>query len=162
MPNDKPLNEFYLQLKSELEALTQLLAWFEQTIIPLIPEQCGWQSQLALVEGFTNAVRHAHHNLPCTTPIDLEVKLFQQSLEMRVFDQGQPFNLKEALEVQSSRNEQLRLQDSIFPEEGWGLIWIQQLTDELDYIRLPNERNCLVMRKKLIVQGADVCNGIEH
>ncbi|MDY7015920.1 MAG: ATP-binding protein, partial [Cyanobacteriota bacterium] len=34
-------------------------------------------------------------------------------------------------------------------EGGRGLLFIQQLTDEMSYIRTRDRRNCLIMRKNL-------------
>lgn len=99
---------------------------------------------MALVEAFTNAVRHAHQNLPKTTPIDLEVKLLPNFLEMRIWDRGQPFDFQAKLR----KGEQNV--DSIEKEGGRGLQFIKKLTDELQYLNLPNHRNCLVMRKKYL------------
>ena len=57
----------------------------------------AWQGGLIFAEGFTNVVRHAHQNLPPTTLIDLEVKLFDDYLEIRIWDRGQPFKLEAIL-----------------------------------------------------------------
>lgn len=142
MDNDKPLQQSRLQVKTDLQALTEVLQWFEQFTSPLLPKQFCWQCQLALVEGFTNAVRHAHRDLPQTTPIELELKVFAHCVEMRIWDQGQPFELEAKL------NEALRLPRNLKKESGRGLILMHQLTDELSYSRLSDQRNCLLMRKQ--------------
>lgn len=138
------LKQYHLQVKTELEALKEVLQWFEGLVFPLVPQKIGWQCEVALVEAFTNAVRHAHQNLPKTTPIDLEVKLLPNFLEMRIWDRGQPFDFQAKLR----KGEQNV--DSIEKEGGRGLQFIKKLTDELQYLNLPNHRNCLVMRKKYL------------
>jgi len=145
MNNEKPLQESRLQVETDLNALTEVLQWFEAFTSPLLPHQLQSQCQLAFVEGFTNAVRHAHYDLPQITPIELDLKLFTHGLEMRIWDKGQPFDfhakLQEALNLQND--------DPLSKEGGRGLIFMHQLTDELSYLREPDERNCLLMRKRL-------------
>lgn len=142
MKDDQLRVESHLQVETDLTALTAVLEWFEQIVLPLVPHHLWWEYQLILNEGFTNAVRHAHHNLPPTTPIDLEVKVFANSLEILIWDRGQPFNLEEKLEFI------LKHPSDPLEREGWrGLLLMQKLTNELHYIRTPDDRNCLVMRK---------------
>ncbi|MFP4009877.1 MAG: ATP-binding protein, partial [Spirulinaceae cyanobacterium] len=59
MQNDRPIQEFNLQLKTQLESLEEVLEWFEGIALKYLSDQAYWQCQLALTEGFTNAVRHA-------------------------------------------------------------------------------------------------------
>lgn len=141
MKSNPETRQYHLQVKTELEALKEVLQWFENLVFPLVPQRMGWQCEVALVEAFTNAVRHAHHNLPKTTPIDLEVKLLPNFIEMRIWDRGQPFDIQAKLR----KSEQ---EASLMEKEGGrGLQFIKKLTDELQYLNLPNHRNCLVMRK---------------
>ena len=142
-PNPKA-KQYHLQVKTELEALKEVLQWFEALVFPLVPQKIGWQCEVALVEAFTNAVRHAHQDLPETTPIDLEVELLPNSLEMRIWDRGQPFD------IQAKLRKGEKEANSMEKEGGRGLQFIKKLTDELQYLNLPNRRNCLVMRKHYI------------
>lgn len=144
MESNLEVKKYHLQVNSELEALKEVLQWFEGLVFPLVPQKMGWQCEVALVEAFTNVVRHAHHNLPQTTPIDLEVKLLPNFLEMRIWDRGQPFD------IQSKLSKSEREASSMEKEGGRGLQFIKKLTDELQYLNLPNNRNCLVMRKKYL------------
>ncbi len=144
MKANPQVKQYHLQVKTELEALKDVLQWFENLVFPLVPQKMGWQCEVALVEAFTNAVRHAHQNLPKATPIDLEVKLLPNALEMRIWDRGQPFDLQAKLRKGE------REAGSMEKEGGRGLQFIKKLTDELQYLNLPNHRNCLVMRKKYL------------
>ena len=144
MKSNPEARQYHLQVKTELEALKEVLQWFEGLVFPLVPQKMGWQCEVALVEAFTNAVRHAHQNLPQTTPIDLEVKLCPSFLEMRIWDRGQPFDIQAKLRTSE------REASSMEKEGGRGLQFIKKLTDELQYLNLPNEGNCLVMRKNYI------------
>ena len=144
MLDKKPIQHFCLQVDTELEALTEVLQWFEQVVTPFLTKQGFWQCQVALAEGFTNTVRHAHKNLPRNTTIDVEVNLFSRCLEIRIWNWGQPFDLNS--ELQSLNPEESNLLEK---EHGRGLLFMQRLTDELQYVRVPKGRNCLIMRKEL-------------
>ena len=157
MTKKRELQHFHLRVKTELEALKDVLQWFETVIFPSLPQKTGWQCEVALVEAFTNAVRHAHYNLPSSTPIDLEVKLFASFLEMRIWDRGLPFDLKAQLQADSETHT-----SSLDKEGGRGLQFMKRLTDELQYLNLPNRRNCLLMRKKYSSEQEnqlDFCQG---
>lgn len=148
MQNDRPIQEFNLQLKSQLESLEDLLKWFERIALKYLSDQAYWQCQLALTEGFTNAVRHAHKNLPATTPIDLKVLLFERVLEIQVWDCGQPFNLEAELHRRLEQKAyKLDCNLTELSEGGRGLVWMNELMDDLTYSRTPNHRNCLILRK---------------
>lgn len=137
---------FRLQVATELDNLIPVLQWFETNTQPFLPETAIWQCKVALAEGFTNTVRYAHQNLPSTTPIDLELIFFPQSLEMRIWDRGQPFDLSKKLEeIKQSPI------DPLDRESDRGLLFMQALTDSLQYIRLEDNRNCLIMYKKLVI-----------
>jgi len=56
-----------------------------------------YQCQLVVSEAFTNAVRHAHNNLPRETPIELEITVFNERLKIKTWDWGEPFDLKAKL-----------------------------------------------------------------
>lgn len=138
------VKQYHLQVQTELEALKEVLQWFEDLVFPLVPQKMGWQCEVALVEAFTNAVRHAHQNLPKNTPIDLEVELLPNFLEMRIWDRGKSFDLQAKL-IKGEKEAH-----SLDKEGGRGLQFIKKLTDELQYLNLPNQRNCLVMRKNYV------------
>lgn len=143
MHKEKPLKQSHLQVETDLEALKEVLPWFEQFTASLLSQEMRLQCQIALVEGFTNAVRHAHRQLPQATPIELELTAFPDCLEMRIWDWGQRFDLHAKLHSLCQEEA-----DPLEKEGGRGLIFMHQLTDELDYQRLSDQRNCLFMRKR--------------
>ena len=63
---------------------------------------------------------------------------------MKIWDWGKPFDLKAKLPSLCQQ-----VYQSTEKEEGRGLYLIQQITDELEYPRLDEQRNCLIMRKTL-------------
>ena len=134
--------QFHLQVRTELAALIPVLQWFESHGCPFLPESVLWQCKVALAEGFTNTVRYAHKNLPPTTPIDLELTFSSHSLEIKIWDQGQPFDLQAKLNSPQ--------QDPVAPlemESDRGLLLMRSLTDTLQYIRTGEGRNCLILQK---------------
>jgi serine/threonine-protein kinase RsbW len=140
--------QFQLQVKTNLEALVDVLQWFERVTKPLLPEKCRWQCKLALSEGFTNTVRYAHQNLPPTTPIDIEVNVLNAYLEIRIWDWGEPFDINAKLNA--LRQSQ---QDPLEKESDRGLFFMKELTDELFYLRMSDDRNCLILKKKIPCQS---------
>ena len=142
MKNQNPQKKFKLQVATKLEALQDVLKWYEELISPCLPEKTGWQCEVALVEAFTNAVRHAHQDLPTNTPIDLEVQLYPNSLEMKVWDRGKPFDLKAQLQANQDNV------TSLDKEGGRGLQFIKKLTDDLQYLSNLDYGNCLVIKKR--------------
>jgi len=57
-----------------------------------------------VIEGFTNAVRHAHKNLPLETPIELEVMVLNEHLEVKILDWGEPFDIQAKLKEEWPQN----------------------------------------------------------
>ncbi len=91
--DDIPVRTLNLQVNTDLNDVTKVFELFEQLQDLSLPSETWYVLQLAVVEGFTNAVRHAHKNLPVETPIQLEVMVFNRRLEFRIFDCGVYFDL---------------------------------------------------------------------
>ncbi len=142
---EQPLKKVKIQVFSDLNALNDILEWFEQFNALPITNELWWQCQTVLAEGFTNAVRHAHQSLPETTPIEIEVTVLSQWFELRIWDYGQPFDLRSKLKYISEQE-----YDPLGEISGRGLMFMDRLSDELDYTRTPDSRNCLILRKKLL------------
>lgn len=131
-----------LQTNTDPGAATQLLSWFEQLNQPPIADQnAWWQCQTALKEGFDNVVNYAHQGLPQETPILIEAIRWPHSIEIRIWDQGLPFDLERQLQVMPN------LEDNE-GEHGRGLKIMKKIADYLSYQRLPDQRNCLVIIKR--------------
>lgn len=145
--DENPLKQTRLQVETDLHAVATVIQWFEDFTKPILPKALQSKCQLAFVEGFTNAVRHAHQDLPPTTPIELELNIFPDCLEMRIWDYGKPFDLQVKLQ---EKLEALGRDDydPLGITGGRGLIFMHQLMDELAYLRLDDNRNCLLMRKR--------------
>ncbi|MBF2066249.1 MAG: anti-sigma regulatory factor [Calothrix sp. C42_A2020_038] len=132
----------HLTVKSELKLLNQVQQWFEQFCLKYLSPE-GWsESQLyrlnlALAEGFTNAVRHAHHALPPETTIDIDVSLFFDRLEIRIWDCGKPFNPDAIREPEPGT----------LQVGGYGWFLLRRLADRVVYERANDNQNCLLIVK---------------
>ncbi|MEZ2234371.1 ATP-binding protein [Microcoleus sp.] len=91
--DDIPVRTLNLEVNTDLNDVTKVFELFEQLQDLSFPSETWYALQLAVVEGFTNAVRHAHKNLPVETPIQLEVMVFHGRLEFRIWDGGVYFDL---------------------------------------------------------------------
>ncbi|MGQ4648530.1 ATP-binding protein [Lyngbya aestuarii] len=131
------------QVPTDLQTLDEVLSWFDQLKQTSIPKKVWLQCQLALAEGFTNAVRHAHKNISTDVPIDLEVKLFPDSLEIRIWDHGPAFDLEQWLQ---SRGKQVNEQAG----GGRGIAILHKIADKLSYTRTDDDRNCLLIMKSYL------------
>jgi serine/threonine-protein kinase RsbW len=136
----KVIKQTHFQVTSDLNALDGVLFQFNQIHQPSIPIQFWLQCQLALVEGFTNAVRHAHKGLAPNTPIEIKLTLCTESIEIRIWDCGQPFELEEPIEKASQKQNDLA-------NGGRGLQILVKIADRLRYFRTKDERNCLLIIK---------------
>jgi serine/threonine-protein kinase RsbW len=132
----------HLKVKSELKLLNQVQQWFEQFCLRYLTEY-GWSDSqlyrlnLALAEGYTNAVRHAHRFLPPDTTIDIEVSLWSDRLEMRIWDHGSPFNPDAIAEPEPGT----------LQVGGYGWFLLRRLADHVVYERSDDSRNCLLIVK---------------
>jgi serine/threonine-protein kinase RsbW len=95
--SNQPLQKISLQVNTDINAVAQVLGWVEQLDNLPIPEAVWHQCKLATIEGFTNAVRHAHKGLPLETLIELEITVFNDRLEIKVWDWGKPFDFQAKL-----------------------------------------------------------------
>lgn len=136
----KKLKTSIQQFPSDLKALENALGWFDHFKPSSVPQKVWLQCQLALAEGFTNAVRHAHKDLPEDVFIDVEVTLFPQRLELRIWDLGPPFDLEQRLR---DLKQHINLQSG----GGRGIAILQKIADHLSYTRTDDNRNCLLIVK---------------
>jgi serine/threonine-protein kinase RsbW len=102
--SNQQAQKFGLQLNTDIKAVAQVLSWLQQLDPLPIPETVLHQCKLAVVEGFTNAVRHAHKNLPRETPIELEITVFNDRLEIKIWDRGEPFDFQAKLKEKLLEN----------------------------------------------------------
>nr|WP_290226515.1 anti-sigma regulatory factor [Trichocoleus desertorum] len=136
------LQQDHLTVPSDLTVLTEIQQWFERFCRQFLP-QLAWSDHqlyrltLAIAEGFTNAVRHAHQDLPPETAIDIHLALWDDRLEIQIWDYGQPFD-PDVLEEPKP---------GTLREGGYGWFLLRRLADRVTYERSPDGRNCLLIVK---------------
>jgi serine/threonine-protein kinase RsbW len=128
-----------LQVKTDLNELAEVLAWFNQLHHDTIPKIDWLKCQTALAEAFTNVVRHAHWNLPHETPINLESSLGSDYLEFKIWDRGAEFDLEYEVSILPNEVEETAT-------GGRGLYLLKEIADRLNYTRT-GDRNCLLLVK---------------
>lgn len=128
-------------MNTDLTASPEVLSWFEQMNQPSLPDkQIWWQCQTLLMEGFTNIVEHAHKNLPIETPIEMEAVRLNEYIEIRIWSEGQCFDLEEQLRQTSEFEDNDQ-------ERGRGLKIMSAIADKLSYERTIDNRYCLFISK---------------
>ena len=132
--------KYHFKVKTNLKSLDEVLDKFNQLDRASIPTKDWFQCQLALVEGFTNAVRHAHKNLSSNVSIDIELTFFESSMEIRIWDYGPSFDLDAYIKNLSKRKNNMS-------GGGRGIPILQKIADRLSYFRTSDNRNCLLIVK---------------
>ncbi|HIK46839.1 MAG TPA: ATP-binding protein [Leptolyngbyaceae cyanobacterium M65_K2018_010] len=133
-----PLRQEQLEVTSRLDLVSQVQHWFHG-VCSSLDEDFAWirpysdRLELALTEGFTNAVRHAHAHLPADTVIQIDLALALDQVEIRIWDQGHAFDPQLLPEPQPGE-----LLDS-----GYGWFLLRRLADQVTYKRHRDGRNCL-------------------
>lgn len=138
---EEALSHHRLRVRSQPEALAEVLAWFDQVRPADIDQQVWMACQTALGEGFDNVLCHAHSGLPPETPVDLEVAVLNHGVLLRIWDRGRPFDLEGHMQAHS-----VAVDD--WAERGRGLVILRQVVDDLAYVRSDDDRNCLTLIKR--------------
>ncbi len=144
------LYQAHLTVISDLTLLNHVQKWFEQFCLQYA-KQTAWSDHqryrlnLALAEGFTNAVRHAHKGLPCETEIKIDLLLWSDRLEILIWDYGFSFDPNILEEPQPGTLRQ----------GGYGWFLLRRLADCVTYERSPDGRNCLKILKYTLVSPGD-------
>lgn len=137
-----------IQVPSRLDVLEDVLDWFELFKRSMNAPRAWMECQLALTEAFTNVVRHAHQDLPDTTPVQIRAKLTSASLELSIWDQGPTFDFEQHL-----ANVPEHVNNS--SEGGRGLFLIKAIANEVRYISNGHGHNALVIVKNFTQEQPD-------
>ncbi|MEM9244285.1 MAG: ATP-binding protein [Cyanobacteria bacterium P01_F01_bin.153] len=136
-----------LIVPSRRDALSRVLSWAEcfrgKPLVGVfsfdpISNEVWLRYKVALAEGFTNVVRHAHEGLLPETPVELQIQLEAQRLALQIWDSGPPFDFKGKLE-------RVLAQPRRPAAGGFGLVIMYRAADEWRYERGEDERNCLTL-----------------
>lgn len=136
-----------LQVTTNLNDLTQVLNWFEQLDHSYVLNIDWLHCKTALAELFTNAVRHAHRDLPLETPISLEASLTEDTIEIKIFDHGLGFDISEKLAKADADTSTDIDEIDFLALGGRGLDLINQMVDDFTYEKTEDGRNCAQIKK---------------
>ena len=135
-----------LTVNTDLNEVSRVIEWYEQFKSAALTDDLWLQGQIALIEGFTNAVRHAHRHLQSTTPIEIDGNLSAQCLRLCIWDCGKPFDFEENLAALHQIARSSEFNPSI-RETEWGSVIMLKLRTQhnwqISYQPEQNLRNCL-------------------
>ena len=142
---------------SRLEATQHLLDWFDRHRPADLDPSLWIQAQTALVEGFTNAVRHAHGALMPPPPVTVTLNITATHLQLHITDHGAAFDITSAWTSDARAENDSRDGDGLpeLPDQDsqWGLIMLGRLRRDfgwmIRYDHLPDGGNKLVMERAL-------------
>ncbi|MFN3927508.1 MAG: ATP-binding protein [Pseudanabaenaceae cyanobacterium] len=143
----KTCQVYRLSVPTNIYMLSDVQRWFE-SLQQTMPQRIWMQCNLVLVEAFTNVVYHAHTYLPEDTPIDIECQVDEEGVELRVWDQGEPFDMEQQIAISLQQHADYKTVADI-PTGGRGLIIAHSIADRLSYQRFPDQRNCFIFYKAL-------------
>ncbi len=144
------LQQEHLTVKTDINRLIDVLEWFDRfcdrnlSRLSWLADESGNLNlavdmlKLALDEGFTNTVRHAHKDLSPETPIDLELTLWADRLEIRIWDIGEPFDPPP---LKAPDPDKLSI-------GGYGWFLMRSIADDVVHARCADGRNCLLIVKQ--------------
>ena len=142
--------ETQAEFPSNLEAMADLVEWFERKRPGGLDDMVWIQAQTALMEGFTNAVRHAHALLEPPPLVGVSLSMVGGQLRLGILDHGAPFDLEALWREQAIQGEEpFGLDDLPEREAHWGLIILRRLQQDfgwsIRYEPLSDGGNLLVM-----------------
>lgn len=132
-----------LHLPSDLRFLSVAEEWLFSTLKLSLGDEVDWTRQtgrlrLALVEAYSNVVRHAHREQP-NIPIVLKLELRDRDLSLEIWDQGQGYNPSD-YQAPSPQDKQ---------EHGYGWLILNRLMDSVEYQLQVDGSNCLKLEANL-------------
>ncbi len=138
LQNNSPLLVAALTTVSQADAVTEVLEWLQKIQPDFISTRNWLKCQTVVIEGFDNVIQHAHKHLPAETPIKLNLEIYAEGVEIKIYDLGEPFNFQLALTQTPDQQDE-------WAEHGRGLILMRRILDYISYERSPEGVNCLQM-----------------
>jgi serine/threonine-protein kinase RsbW len=132
-----------LHLPSDLLFLGVAEEWLFSTLRVALGDEVDWTRQtarlrLALVEAYSNVVRHAHRGQP-NLPVILKLELHDRELSIEIWDQGSGYNPAD-YQAPSPEDKQ---------EHGYGWLILNRLMDRVEYRLQVDGSNCLKLEANL-------------
>lgn len=136
-----------LHIPSDLKFLTVVERWLLDCLELELGDSGEWTHQsnrlrLALVEAYSNVVRHAHKDQP-QIPVLLRLELKNREIVLEIWDHGNGYDLSTYLPP-SPEDKQ---------EGGYGWLIMNRLMDKVEYRLQVNGRNCLKLETS-VPEGA--------
>ena len=136
-----------LHLPSDLLFLGVAEEWLFSTLKVALGDEVDWTRQtarlrLALVEAYSNVVRHAHRGQP-NLPVILKLELHDRDLSIEIWDQGAGYNPSD-YQAPSPEDKQ---------EHGYGWLILNRLMDRVEYRLQTDGGNCLTLEASLPVHS---------
>jgi len=140
-----PVKKYILTMTNDLSDLEMLHSFLEGIRERLsVSKKCLFETNLALEEVFSNVLSYGFNN-HTDHFIKITITAAQSVLNIRVEDDGKPFNPLEAMEPS------LQYDIENCPLGGLGIHLIKNLMDDIHYKRYRN-RNVLTMKKESCFQ----------
>ncbi|MBD2006258.1 MULTISPECIES: ATP-binding protein [Cyanophyceae] len=132
-----------LHVPSDLKFLTIVESWLLGCLEVELTDSVDWPRQsnrlrLALVEAYSNVVRHAHRDQP-NLPVLIRLELKERDIALEIWDHGQGFDLSTYLPPNPDDKQ----------ESGYGWLIMNRLMDRVEYRLQVNGRNCLKLEASL-------------
>ncbi|MBD2773514.1 ATP-binding protein [Iningainema tapete] len=132
-----------LHVPSDLKFLTIVENWLLGCLEVHLKESVDWSRQsnrlrLALVEAYSNVVRHAHKDQPLK-PILIRLELKEHDIALELWDSGDGFDLSNYLAPNPDDKQ----------EGGYGWLIIHRLMDKVEYQLQVDGCNCLKLEVTL-------------
>jgi len=137
-----------LHLPSDLRFLTVAEDWLFSTLKIQLGNDIDWTRQtirlrLALVEAYSNVVRHAHRDQP-NLPLILKLEFRDRELSLEIWDRGAGYDSSNYL-APAPEDKQ---------EHGYGWLILNRLMDRVEYRLQIDGGNCLTLEVSLPANAA--------
>ncbi len=137
-----------LHLPSDLRFLAIAEEWLFSTLKLELGDQIDWTRQtsrlrLALVEAYSNVVRHAHRDQP-NLPVVLKLELQNRELSLEIWDRGAGYD-PSGYRPPTPEDKQ---------EHGYGWLILNRLMDRVEYRLQTDGGNCLTLEASLPASSA--------
>ncbi|WP_448565048.1 ATP-binding protein [Trichothermofontia sp.] len=126
-----------LHVPSDLKFLEIVEHWLLGCLAKEFGDEVEWPHQssrlrLALVEAYTNVIRHAHKDQP-QLPILFRLEVRDREINLEVWDYGKGYDLATYQPPQPDNRQ----------EGGYGWLIMTRLMDRVEYFLQIDGRNCL-------------------
>ncbi|AKG23917.1 ATP-binding protein [Calothrix sp. 336/3] len=126
-----------LHVPSDLKFLTIVENWLLGCLEVQLKESTDWSKQvgrlrLALVEAYSNVVRHAHKEQPYL-PVLIRLELKERDLAIEIWDRGEGYDTSDYAPPSPVEKQ----------EGGYGWLIINRLMDKVEYQLQVDGGNCL-------------------